>query len=134
MFSIDRVALEQTTVEQPWMPLTYFALWMTRLMGLLPDILHCTACGETLIAGETSFTAYADGLFCHVHRAANASELSADSWQMALKMLRAPVGAFADETWPRRRGADLRRFAMQSLERHMERKLKSGEMLGRLLT
>src|SRR5208337_1728822 len=29
--------LEQTTVEQPWMPLTYFSLWMTRLMGLLPD-------------------------------------------------------------------------------------------------
>ena len=40
--------LEQTTVEQPWMPLTYFQLWMTRLMGLLPDIAHCTACGEAL--------------------------------------------------------------------------------------
>ena len=25
--------LEQTTVEQPWMPLTYFSLWMTRLDG-----------------------------------------------------------------------------------------------------
>ena len=115
------------------MPLTYFALWMTRLMGLLPDIAHCTACGEVLVAGETSFNAYADGLFCHVHRAGNASELAADSWQMALKMLRAPVGAFAGEDWPRRRGQDLRRFAMQSLERHMERKLKSGEMLGRML-
>ena len=33
--------LEQTTVEQPWMPLTYFSLWMTRLMGLLPDIGRC---------------------------------------------------------------------------------------------
>ena len=52
---------------------------------------------------------------------------------MALKMLRAPVGAFAGEAWPRRRGQDLRRFAMQSLERHMERKLKSGEMLGRMV-
>ena len=85
------------------------------------------------MAGETSFNAYADGLFCQVHRAATASELSADSWQMALKMLRAPVGAFSGEAWPRRRGQDLRRFAMQSLERHMERKLKSGEMLGRLV-
>src|SRR6202795_947778 len=36
--------LEQTTVEQPWMPLTYFSLWMTRLMGLLPDLAHCAAC------------------------------------------------------------------------------------------
>ena len=115
------------------MPLTYFALWMTRLMGLLPDIAHCTACGEVLMPGEISFNAYADGLFCDVHRAGNASELSADSWQVALKMLRAPVGAFAGEAWPRRRGQDLRRFALQSLERHMERKMKSGEMLGRLV-
>jgi DNA repair protein RecO (recombination protein O) len=133
VFRLIVSVLEQTTVEHPWMPLTYFALWMTRLMGLLPDIAHCTACGEALVAGETSFNAYADGLFCHVHRAANASALSADSWQMALKMLRAPVGAFAGEAWPRRRGQDLRRFAMQSLERHMERKLKSGEMLGRFV-
>jgi DNA repair protein RecO (recombination protein O) len=29
------------------MALTYFSLWMTRLMGLLPDIAHCMACGET---------------------------------------------------------------------------------------
>jgi DNA repair protein RecO (recombination protein O) len=133
VFRLIASVLEQTTVEQPWMPLTYFTLWMTRLMGLLPDIAHCTACGEVLIPGQISFNDYADGLFCHVHRAGNASELSADSWQQALKMLRAPVGAFAGEAWPRRRGQDLRRFAMQSLERHMERKLKSGEMLGRMV-
>ena len=133
VFRLIVSVLEQTTVEQAWMPLTYFALWMTRLMGLLPDIAHCTACGEVLKPGEISFNDYADGLFCCVHRAGNASELSADSWQLALKMLRAPVGAFAGEAWTRRRGQDLRRFAMQSLERHMERKLKSGEMLGRLV-
>ncbi len=46
---------------------------MTRLMGLLPDIAHCTACGEPLQAGEVSFNAYADGLFCPVHRNGNAS-------------------------------------------------------------
>jgi DNA repair protein RecO (recombination protein O) len=131
VFRLIVSVLEQTTVEQPWMALTYFNLWMTRLMGLLPDIAHCIACGEALVAGETSFNAYADGLFCPVHRPGNASELSADSWQMALKMLRAPVTSFAAEVWPRRRGQDLRRFAVQSLERHMERKLKTAEMLAR---
>jgi DNA repair protein RecO (recombination protein O) len=124
--------LEQTTVEQPWMPLTYFSLWMTRLMGLLPDIAHCTACGETLIAGETSFNSLGDGLFCTVHRNGNANALSADSWQLAQRMLRAPVSAFAAEPWPRRRGTDLRRFTLQSLERHLERKLRTAEALGRL--
>ena len=132
VFRLALAVLEQTTVEQPWMPLTYFQLWMTRLMGLLPDIAHCTACGEALAAGETSFNNHADGLFCNVHRNGNASELSADSWQMAMRMLRAPVSTFAGEPWPRRRGQDLRRFTLQALERHMERKLKTAEALARL--
>ena len=132
VFRLVLSVLEQTTVERPWMPLTYFQLWMTRLMGLLPDIAHCTACGEALVAGETSFNNHADGLFCNVHRNGNASELSADSWQMAIRMLRAPVTTFADEPWPRRRGQDLRRFTLQALERHMERKLRAAEALARL--
>ena len=124
--------LEQTTVEQPWMPLTYFSLWMTRLMGLLPDVAHCTACGEPLHAGEVSFHGHADGLFCPLHRQGSASALSADSWLLALRMLRSPASAFSSESWPRRRAQDLRRFALQVLERHLERKLRSGEALVRL--
>lgn len=124
--------LDVTTVEQPWMPLTYFLLWMTRLMGLLPEMTRCTVCGEALHAEEISFSLYGDGLFCAVHRPASAAELCADSWQLAQRMLRAPVAAFAAEPWPRRRAADLRRFALQALERHLERKLRSAEALARL--
>jgi len=132
VFRLLSAVLEQTTVEQPWMPLTYFSLWMTRLMGLLPDMAHCTACGAGLAAGETSFNTLGDGLFCAFHRNGNASLLSADSWQLAQRMLRAPVAGFAAEPWPRRRGGDLRRFTLQALERHLERKLRTAEALGRL--
>src|SRR5206468_7054149 len=124
-------ALGSETV-QPWMALTYFSLWMTRLMGLLPDIGHCTVCGEALHAGEVSFNAHADGLFCPVHRNGTGNALSADSWQLALRMLRAPASGLAGEPWPRRRAQDLRRFAVQVLERHLERKLRSAEALARL--
>ncbi|HEY1766974.1 MAG TPA: DNA repair protein RecO [Terracidiphilus sp.] len=117
---------------QPWMALTYFSLWMTRLMGLLPDIGHCMVCGEALQPDEVSFNAYADGLFCGLHRKGNASGLSADSWQLAQRMLHAPAAAFAGEAWPRRRGQDLRRFAVQALERHLEKKLRTAEALARL--
>jgi DNA repair protein RecO (recombination protein O) len=116
----------------PWMALTYFSLWMTRLMGLLPDFAHCMACGEPLHAGEVYFHLYADGLVCGLHRGGNASALSADSWTMAQRMLKSPVAAFAGEQWPRRRGQDLRRFTLQALERHLEKKLRSGEALARL--
>ena len=132
IFRLAASVLEQTTVEQPWMPLTYFTLWMTRLMGLLPDLAHCTICGEALRPGEIWFNPYSDGLFCAVHRHPHDEALAADSWQTAQRMLRSPVGAFAAEPWSRRRGPDLRRFALQSLERHLERKIRSAEMLARL--
>jgi len=121
-------------VAQPWMPLTYFSLWMTRLMGLLPDITRCIVCGDALAlhAAEISYSSYSDGLFCGLHRNGSASALSADSWQLAQRMLRAPAVTFVGELWTRRRGQDLRRFALQTLERHLERKLRSAEVLARL--
>ena len=132
VFRLLGSVLKQTTVEQPWMPLTYFQLWMTRLMGLLPEIGRCTACGEALEAGQISFNTFGDGLFCALHCNGNASALSADSWHLAQRMLKAPASAFATEPWPRRRGQDLRRFTLQALERHLERKLRSSEALQRL--
>jgi len=125
--------LDETTVEQPWMPLTYFSLWLTRLMGWLPELTRCVACGEALSSSAVkSFHPQADGLFCDLHCTGGELTLSTDSWQLALRMLRAPVGSFASEVWPRRRGHDLRRFTVQALERHLERRLRSPEALARL--
>jgi DNA repair protein RecO (recombination protein O) len=124
--------LEQTTVENPWMPLTYFHLWIVRLMGLLPDIVHCTTCGEMLRPAEISFNPYGDGLFCGAHRDGHARQLSADSWHLAQRMLHAPLASFAGEPWTRRRAQDLRRFTLEALERHLERKLRTAEALARL--
>jgi DNA repair protein RecO (recombination protein O) len=132
VFRLLLSVLEQTSAEQPWMPLTYFSLWMTRLMGLLPDMARCTACGEALRASDVWFYSATDGLFCGVHRGGSASNLSADSWELAQRMLRAPASAFAAENWPRRRAQDLRRFTLQALERHLERRLRTGEVLARL--
>ena len=133
--------LEHTTALQPktlpaqssgpWMPLTYFSLWMTRLMGLLPDLAHCTACGEALRAEEVGFSPYADGLYCHVHSSPSFHSLSPDSWHLAQQMLRAPVARFAAQPWPRQQAADLRRFTLQSLERHLEKKLRTAPLLAR---
>ncbi len=118
--------------RQPWMALTYFSLWMTRLMGLLPDLGRCIVCGEALQPDGIWFSSHADGLCCALHAHGAAHELSADSWQLAQRILRSPIAAFAVEPWPRRRGRDLRRFAMGTLERHLERKLRSAEAITQL--
>jgi DNA repair protein RecO (recombination protein O) len=120
------------TDRGPWMALTYFSLWMTRLMGLLPEISRCIVCGEPLRGAEISFSSHADGLTCGLHRNGSASTLLPDSWQLAQRMLRAPASTFAVEAWTRRRGQDLRRFTLQTLERHLERKLKTAEAIARL--
>jgi DNA repair protein RecO (recombination protein O) len=132
VFRLALAVLEQTTVAQPWMPLTYFSLWMTRLMGWLPDLTCCTVCGDRFAPGEASFHPAADGLFCGRHRQGAGSVLSADSWLLGQQILRAPVTAFVEGDWPRRRGQDLRRFTLQALERHLERRLKSAEAIARL--
>ncbi len=124
--------LEQTTVEESWMPLTYFSLWMTRLMGLLPDLGRCIVCGEGLRGDEVYFSPHADGLLCLHHRSAGSNALAPDSWEIAQRMLRQPVADFAGGQWPRRRAQDLRRFMLQALERHLERKLRSAEAIARL--
>jgi DNA repair protein RecO (recombination protein O) len=131
---LEQTSAVQSEIIQPWMALTYFSLWMTRLMGLLPDIGHCIVCGEALAlhAAEVSYGSNTDGLSCGLHRNGSASMLSADSWQLAQRMLKAPAAAFAREPWTRKRGQDLRRFTLQTLERHLERKLKSAEALARL--
>jgi DNA repair protein RecO (recombination protein O) len=132
VFRLLLAVLEQTTVQQPWMPLTYFSLWMTRLMGWLPDLTCCTLGGERFAPGEASFHPQSDGLFCPLHRQGAGSLLSADSWILAQRILREPVTAFAEEPWPRRRGQDLRRFTLQSLERHLERRLRAAEAISRI--
>jgi len=132
VFRLLIAVLEQTTVAQPWMPLTYFSLWMTRLMGWLPDLTCCTLCGERFAPGEASFHPQSDGLFCPLHRQGAGTLLSADTWLLAQRILREPVSAFTAEPWPKRRAHDLRRFTQQSLERHLERRLRSAEALNRI--
>ena len=121
-----------TSSTEPWMALTYFQLWMTRLLGLLPSLGHCTVCRDPLQPAEVFFHPHHDGLYCGLHRGLGAQQLAPDSWQMGQRMLRAPITAFAAEPFPRRRATDLRRFTLQSLERHLERRLRSAEALARL--
>jgi len=132
VFRLMLAVMEQTTVEQPWMPLTYFSVWMTRLMGWLPDLGCCTQCGDRFVPGEASFHPQSDGLFCPLHRQGAGSLLCEDSWGLAQRILREPAMALAREPWPRRRGQDLRRFTLQSLERHLERRLRSAEPIFRI--
>ena len=115
-----------------WMPVTYFQLWLVRLMGFLPELSACIVCGRGLDGQRAWFHALADGLMCPEHKRLASSEMTVESRGLAAEMFRSPVGKLGDEPWPRMRGADLRKFLMQILSRHLDRKLVTSAQLEKL--
>jgi DNA repair protein RecO (recombination protein O) len=58
--------------------------------------------------------------------------IGAESLGLARRIFESPIAALAGEAWPAGRAADLRRFAVQGLEQHLERKLRSAAVLAKL--
>ena len=133
--AIFRLAATVVNAVKPglvWAPVTYFDLWLTRLVGFLPELGECIACGQQLNGSNAYFHALADGLMCQRDKRLASSELTPESRVLAAEMFRNPVDAFAGQQWPRQRGADLRRLCREILERHIEKKLVTSAMLERL--
>jgi DNA repair protein RecO (recombination protein O) len=117
-----------------WRGVTYFSLWAVRLSGWLPALDACLACGSVLETTERAFFSRArTGLHCdHCRRAladAGSWELTAPSRVLAADMLRKPVPQIPDAGWSGETAADLRRFLVQQIETHAERRLITAQML-----
>ena len=113
------------------LPLTYFELWMACLMGYLPDLSGCIVCGRALNGTRAYFHALADGLMCPEHKRLASSEMSAQSRRLAAQMLRAPLSSLSPGMSATTSG-DLRKFLLQTIERHIEKKLVTRAMLERI--
>ena len=131
VFRLALAALAELKVGKVWMPVTYFCLWMNRLMGWMPELGVCVTCGRRT-AGETVwYSETIDGLRCAEDRRGGCLPLSAGSIAEAASMFRGTVAGLAEQDWPRDRGMELRRFALATLERHLERRLASARALAR---
>jgi DNA repair protein RecO (recombination protein O) len=127
-----------------WLPVAYFDLWTVRLMGFLPPLDECIECGESLIGPASAtgsaaisgqpafFHALSDGLTCQRDRRIASSEMSLESRALVARIFRNPVDHFAGEPVPASRLADLRKFLMQILSRHLDRTLQTASQLDRL--
>jgi len=120
-----------------WRAVTYFSLWAVRLSGWLPELHACLSCGSLLDDPESPERAFfgrgQTGLICgHCRRtlaAANTWELTAASRATAAEMLRTPVSQLSQTAWTQSTAADLRRFLVQQIEAHMERRLVTARIL-----
>jgi DNA repair protein RecO (recombination protein O) len=129
VFRLTLSVLHVLTGPEIWMPVTYFDLWLTRLVGFLPELSECVVCGRNLNSERAWFHALADGLMCADDKRLASSEISSESRSLAAKMFRAPVETFAGMPWPRSQAADLRKLLIQILQRQLEKKLVTAGML-----
>jgi DNA repair protein RecO (recombination protein O) len=132
--NIYRLAVTSLTAMETgsvWLPVTYFCLWMCRLMGWMPELGHCAACGLDLRGDAVWWSPTADGVTCRDDRRPGSRALSAASVAETYRIARTPLAELAVEDWPVERAGDLRAFAIGTLERHLERRLRSAVALNR---
>src|SRR5512135_3154731 len=68
IFRLAVTVIKQLRGNDVWLPITYFQLWMARLMGYLPELSECLNCGRSLNDSRAFFHALADGLMCAEHK------------------------------------------------------------------
>src|SRR5215469_2136920 len=132
IYRLAASVLRQLRDGSIWMPLTYFQLWLVRLVGFLPELGVCGNCGQALNGSRAFYHALADGLMCIQHKRLASSELTPESRALAMQMFRLPLESFAGEPWTQQQCADLRRYLLQIIERHVEKKLVTAVMLNKL--
>ncbi len=132
VFRLTLAVIAELRGSALWMPVTYFELWMTRLMGFLPEFAECAVCGRSLNGTRAYWHALADGLVCADDKRIASSEMSPESRKIAAQMLKSRASEFAGIEWPKVLGADLRKFLIQILERHIEKKLVTAGMLEKI--
>ncbi len=96
IFRLAVSVLHQLRTGPIWMPLTYFQLWLVRLVGFLPEMGECLACGATLNGDRAYYHVLADGLMCSQHKRLASSQLAPESRALAVQMFRAPVESFTE--------------------------------------
>lgn len=132
IFRLVVTVMERIQVGEVWLPVTYFLLWVTRLMGWMPELTTCAICGESLRGQPIYYSALRDGVTCATHRGNGSVAVSAESALLAERIFTTPIARLAQESFPRTRAIDLRRYAVSTLERHLEEKLLSARTLARL--
>jgi DNA repair protein RecO (recombination protein O) len=139
-FRLLLAVLEHLRAEQPggvWRGATYFALWAVRLSGFLPELKACVSCGTWLNDPDAPARAFysrnRSDLLCGACRMTarmeGSWELSFASRGIAAEMLRTPIAESSTGPWHQETAADLRRFLVQQIENHIERRLLTAPVL-----
>src|SRR5665213_3795406 len=112
VFRLALAVLTEMRAGRVWLPVTYFCLWMNRLMGWMPELGHCVACGlhlsDPALRNQTVYwSPTADGVTCHDDRRPGSRAVTAASVAESQRIARTPLADLLTEPWPATRSADL---------------------------
>jgi DNA repair protein RecO (recombination protein O) len=111
-------------------PLAYFALWTVKLGGWLPPLGGCSRCGTVLTANEPAyFSRSSFALFCAKCRKPGLRVIPATVLVAARKMLAQRLDKFTPGEISDSAARELTDIALDVIERQIDRKLKSRELL-----
>jgi DNA repair protein RecO (recombination protein O) len=114
-----------------WVAVTYFCVWMCRLMGWWPELAACAACGLDLRGQDVWWSPVADGVTCADDRRPQSRSVSAAAVAESYRMAKMSLEQFMGEVEQGRQlYRDLGVFAVAVLERHLERRIRSAAALG----
>ncbi len=133
VFRLAVAVLGEMEIGRVTLPAAYFCLWMARLLGFMPELGHCVVCGLDLRGGAVWWSATADGVTCEDDRRGGSRALLRASVEEVRRIFRSGIGELAAEsigTVGLGNDAELLRFAVDLLERHLQRRMRSAAVLG----
>jgi len=114
-----------------WVAVTYFCVWMCRLMGWSAELAACAACGLDLRGQDVWWSPVADGVTCADDKRPQSRRVSAAAVAESYRMAKMSLEQFMGEVEQGRElYRDLGVFAVAVLERNLERRIRSAVALG----
>lgn len=114
---------------KPEAAIAYFTLWTVRLGGWLPPFDSCGRCGRALAAAALYLSPSASAIACAKCRLPGMRAVSIAAVAIARRMLAEKLDNLAEETVNPRATRELSDVMLDVIERQIDRKLNSRELL-----
>jgi DNA repair protein RecO (recombination protein O) len=130
MFRLILLVAREVERTGDWtLPLSYFAFWTVRLGGWLPRFDRCVACDAGFGAKSAFFGAQQSGLYCENCKRAGMRAMHLGARNLAERFTGERLDRIVDEEPMKASAKELREAALGWIEIHLERQLRTRELL-----
>jgi DNA repair protein RecO (recombination protein O) len=130
MFRLILLTAREIDRRGDWiLPLSYFAFWTVRLGGWLPPFDKCSACGAKFGDAAAYHATWEPGLLCEKCRRPGMKALHPEARQVAERFTGERLDRIESATTSSVALGELREAALNWIEHHSDRKLKTRQLL-----